>query len=430
MTIRVLCSLLLTAALGGLWSAPTPAHAQSAQQMLNESNARIGKLSGELELANRQLARAKDQYRAGAVRINDVENAQAARDRLTFEVQRAQHDRAEAAMRMEFSRPVTIQLDHASVSQFAAALSKATGISVKVDPGVPADASTMLTLDVQGVPFANVLEAIATKTDLMIARADTGVVLKRWPHLNDRVFRTPTAPWSSDWGVPPTLMRPGAVPGGVNPYGSMGGGLPLLGSGGDFAGGNNTFFSPSQQRELGGGLPALEPGSGNPGQQRFGPGNEGPQPGQPGFQPGQPGFQPGGQGPQPGQPGFQPGGVPLQAQPGMGGFMPGMGGGLPFTMTAIGDHMIAIAEPGTNERGEPGVWMTAYVFQGSAFSRVGRGFHPFMNGPQRPQNRAPGGPDVRPQGFRPPGGSIPPQSQGAGPPTQSVPGAVPTAKPQ
>jgi hypothetical protein len=381
---------------------PCISRAQVVPQDIHAIDARLDAVQGELDSAKKRLARTEQLYKGGQTNQAEVEDAQAKVDSLARQVQAMRGERGAAEARLAFRRPVTLQLDHASVRQFAAVLAKATGIPVKVDAAVPNDATTMLTMDAQAVPFADVLEAIAQKTDLMIAPADQGVVLKQWPHLNDRVMRTPTAPWSADWVVPPTIRAAGFAgnPTGFNPGSPQGafpgqspqsanpfeGANPFGGQGAPVAGrpGGGGFGPPQ-------GVPGAAPGFGNPGQ--FGPG------------------------PMPGQ-GF-PGGMPGQGFPGGMNGMPGMQPGLPFSMTNIGDHLIAIAEPGAGPRGEPGIWLTAYMFDGNGFHRMGQGFHPFTN-------RGPGMPDGRngnPAG-RPPQGNQRPGSPGPGL-RPSAPGAVP-----
>ena len=192
--------------------------------------------------------------------------------------------------RAAFLKRVDLQLDHAKVQDMAKALAKVAGIPIKVDRGVPADASTTLTMDVQGVPVANVLEAIATKTDLMIAPDGDGVILKKWAHLNGRTFRDPHRALEQRMGRSPTLwdlaelgvtladrFRPDGFAGGGPFFGGAPGQMTLV------IRARTPFFTP-------GAAPGANP-FGNPGQNNFGgpggssrpksipgPGGQGPNP--------------------------------------------------------------------------------------------------------------------------------------------------------
>jgi len=402
---QLFTALSLTAALTGatLFGA-SPATAQTPAQQLADMDSMLARLQTELEAATRKISVTQERFKAGLATSGEVDDAQTRAAALTEEFQRVSRERQSAAVRAAFMRPVTIELDHVAVQEVAMALTKATGMSVTVDKGVPANSPTRLTLNAQAVPLANVLEAIADKADLMIAPEGSGVALKPWPHLNDRVFRTASAPWSNDWGVPPTVRAGfGGFGGGSGFFGGQGGtpqpgvgplpGAPSPQGPGSFGGGPQGGFNPNGP---GGPLGGFNPG---------GPGGP-----QGGFNPGGPGGPGGPQG------GFNPFGG---GQPGMAG-MPGMQPGLPFTMVGLGDHTVAIAEPGMSDKGEPGIWMTAYLIDGNGFHRMSKGFHPFTNPPRGMPNGA--GPDPfrrRPDGTAPPAGrpSGPQPSPGGGAPS-------------
>jgi len=394
LSFRLYAGICLAGVLIGMTAmSASTATGQAAQQPLQDAASHVAQLQSDLDLATKKLERTKSLYESGHTAISEVENAQAQVQGLTRELQGAKAQQKAMNDRAAFMRSVDIHLDHATVRLLATALSKATGIPVKVDADVPADSSTTLTLDAKAVPFANALEAIAEKADLMIAPDGSGVVLKKWPHLNNRVLRSPIAPWSSDWQVPPTMTAGGFGGPGRIPAGLFGGGQGANNVGpGDFPGGQvpqaggATGFNPF----VGGQIPGQgAPNAFDPNSQQGGPGGfpGRPQPGQPGFDPNQ-------------QPGFR----------GPGGMAPNMGmGGMPFTVTGLGEKMIAISEPGMSDAGEPGVWMTAYLFDGTNFRRMGRGFHPFTMGPRN----MPGGPG-QPGQFGPggPGRGIPPNNRG------------------
>lgn len=315
-------------------------------------------LQSRLQTAKQELSRTQDLYKAGQVPQGEVAKAEADVAQLSIQCDKASKDLELVEFRAKLQQPVNIQLDHASVRQFATALTKATGIAVGVDRSIPQDASALLTLDAQQVPFGNVLEAIAEKTDLMISQDNSnGVVLKRWPRINDRVLRSPIAPWGQEWGAPPT-MGAGFNPLGANPAGNQEPDGFRRGLGGDAAAG-----LPAGGGQFGAGQPDRGfPGMGDP-NARF--------------------------------------------QPGMPGMAPGMPGGAPFQMASLGGNAIVIAEPGHDRQGNPGVWMTAYRFgANNQFARISSMFHPFMNG-----NGPAGGPPPGAGGFQP-GGGVPVQPPG------------------
>ena len=349
-------------------------------------------LKTRLQSAQQDLDRKQALYRTGQVSQEEVGKAESEVAQLNLAISKATMDVEAVNFRAKLQQPVDIQLDHASVSQFATALTKATGVSVTVDKNVSTNASTMLTLDAQQAPFGSVLEAIAEKTDLMISQDNNGVTLKKWPHLNGRILRSPISPWSQEWGMPPTMSPAG---GGFNAFG----GAPA-GPG-----------QPSQENPFGG----LRGGQ-NPG----GPGTGGPGQGNPGM---------------PGDPG----------DPRFRGLSPSPGPGFPpFQMASLGANSFVIAEPGHDRQGNPGVWMTAYrLGNNNQFVRISSMFHPSMNGnmpgpgmgggglmgpdgmPGRPGPGAGGAPRGGTPG-RPTGpGGLPPRGGGFTPGGGQAPGSVP-----
>ncbi|HLJ54212.1 MAG TPA: OmpH family outer membrane protein [Chthonomonadaceae bacterium] len=357
----------------GVAAPAQPVAGQLAAQRMNEADYNLKALAAELDGAEKHFARLQEQYKAGQVSMDELDGARERVEVLKVQYQRANRDRQFAASRAAFMKRVDLQVEHAKIGDVAKALSKAANVSIVVDRSVAADPGMAITMDVQGVPLAAVLESVAQKADLMIAPDGDGAILKRWPRMNGRAYHDPTAPWSADWGVPPTMAMQGYMSGYVGP--AMGAGGPQPGG----QGVNPFFGSPGAQ-----------------GRNPFG-GGQGPQPGAnpffggPGLQPGQANpFQPG----NPGTPGMNPG-------------MAGMAPGMPVTMASLGDHLIAIAEPGVSN-GEGGVWITAYMFEGNGFHRVGRIFHPFMG-----QSMGPGLRPVPGAGGPPRAGQQPGAGEGA-----------------
>src|SRR5258708_835710 len=123
----------------------------------------IRHISSDLDLAQARLARTREQYKAGQVSQNDVEEALSKVEMITRQLELAKRERKAAGMQAALVKRVDLRLDHATLAFVAKVLAKVSGVSIKVDADVPADASTVLNMDVQAVPLASVLEAIATK---------------------------------------------------------------------------------------------------------------------------------------------------------------------------------------------------------------------------------------------------------------------------
>jgi hypothetical protein len=107
------------------------------------------------------------------------------------------------------------------VQQAAEALSKASGVAIRVDSGVPE--TTRLTVEAKRIRLATVLEGVAEQTGLIIepdrtASGGLGVLLTTGSSLSisvegpggankGKIERRParrSTPWSPEWGTPPT----------------------------------------------------------------------------------------------------------------------------------------------------------------------------------------------------------------------------------
>ncbi|HZO88567.1 MAG TPA: hypothetical protein VFB38_09530 [Chthonomonadaceae bacterium] len=218
-------------------------------------------------------------------------------------------------------RPVDVQMDRATVRQLAEALSRASGVSVRVDKLVPDQ--TRITVDARGVALGTVLEAVARQANLMIApdfeekeivpenemapnpnasnakgAALKGIVLKTWPLLKvsgqpEQTFVGPNAPWSDGWFRPDFLVRwsnPGPYTGRV-----LDGQTALLSPTSPFGSAPTSFFAEA---------------------------------------------------------GFSP-----------------------FALASLTNNTVVVAEPGQDERGEAGLWLTVYRWDGAQLRKVSATFH-------------------------------------------------------
>ena len=239
------------------------------------------------------------------------------------------------ALRVRLNQPVTVQLQDSPLTQAAEALTKASGVSVRIDKNV--DTKTSVSLNAEGVSLARVLEAIAQQTELMIAPAahpgdaneqpllpqgeklpgpvfalpimktlefPQGVILRPWPFLEvdgkKTVEKGANAPWSDDWRPPPTLK---------NEAGSA----MMMVNGEPITGGGKTPLS-----------------------------------------------------------------IHLNSS-GMGA-LSGAASGL--TLTTIGDHLLVAAQLGTGPAGEPGVWLALFKLDGDQLKWLSNTFHVLGTAPQ------------------------------------------------
>ncbi|HEU4753028.1 MAG TPA: hypothetical protein VFU47_07955, partial [Armatimonadota bacterium] len=214
-------------------------------------------------------------------------------------------------------------------------LSKASGVSIRTEPGVPDD--LRLSIQARGVTMGAVLDLIGQQANLKIGRQGDAITLSPWPTLEvngqTQVYRAASAPWAGEWGQLPEFVM-------------------------------------ARQTGFASGQPVRE-GPGMPGFGGFGGGL---------------------------------GGVPAAAGamgPQM-GMMPGFPGPRapagPPALTALGDHMVVIAEPGAGPEGEPGYWLTVYRLEGQQLRRLGSSFHR----PPHPGPAPAGAPGA------PPGSLVPP----------------------
>ncbi len=293
----------------------------------------IHQLKMDLERSRTRLERIRSLNKAGHASQDAIEQAEEEVSQKELELASADTAIAKARSLAAFRHPVDMEAKEATVQQVVATLSKACGIPVKVDPSVPAN--LRLTVEAHGVPFATVLESIASQANLMIAPPEDGtigVVIGTWPQLNVNGLKIkyvgPHAPWSNDWDVSPidpkflgmTTQFAPQYDGMGTPFG--GGTFVLPHSHGAEGGGglnfNGAMGSTSDIPFLGGGINIS---------------------------------------------GEKPGNAPSAA-----------------TVTQLGNKGIVVSEPGVGPKGEAGLWLTMYWLNGTQLDRGASLFHAFRMG--------------------------------------------------
>jgi hypothetical protein len=291
----------------------------------------------EIQLAqlNADLERTRQQVAAGMTpssAVAPVENQIAS---VTARLAAMNGDLEIQRRMASLRRPVVVQLRDASVRQAAQAISQASGVPIGVDDRVPTD--VRLTMDVQGVPLATVLEAMARQANLMIApdpKNAQGFVLKPWPSMEvngqKQEFTGQYAPWSDELGPLTgawTLFRSGlSVPYGLSPKS-----MSVLGAD---AASLFTRTSPYAER------------------MQVSPGADGSL--------------------LPRNLGASPAWSPYSA----GGSIWGGTRTAPLAVTSLGDRMVVTAQPGTGPQGETGTWLTVYRLEGDQLRKVASTFDP------------------------------------------------------
>jgi hypothetical protein len=76
---------------------------------------------------------------------------------------------------------VDVTLKDATLAQAAEALSRASGIAIRVDAG--AGAGQQLTVEAKQIPLSRVLESVALNTNAKIVPEANGILLTTWPSL-------------------------------------------------------------------------------------------------------------------------------------------------------------------------------------------------------------------------------------------------------
>ncbi len=308
--IRALACLVLL-----LWPVISGAQALSVrEQALDKARLDLEQAKAETVHLQEQLTLAESKYKAGLETAAEMSEVNARLLAAVTTLRQKEMVFQQLQRLVDLNRKVDVQFQDATIRMAAEALASATGLSVDVDKSVPAE--MRLTLQAHSVPFADVIEAVARQTNLMITPGPNGVQLKPWPTLsvngNLRPVKSPIAPWSEDWGQPPNAPTALLLTSGqVNDALVTGANQPLASSAGSLTSVNRR---PSGTDALG----VLAVGSAR---------------------------------------NITPRTDLLNVLP-------------------LGSTRIVVAEPGVNGQGASGTWLTIYQIAGSRLKRISSGFHP------------------------------------------------------
>lgn len=354
-------TLALVAVAIGMLSAPMAALAQQATEGAQ----------AEIQAAE-QRARALEEIRAQhekalkalgeKVKASGGKEAYVAEARKALELAREQATNARNLVRqylsagvraVPFGKPVTLSVKDATVREAAEALGKAAGIAIAVEDAARSDKK--LSIEAENVPLGTLLEILANQAGMMIAPARDGVALKRWPTLKvngkEESFRGRIAPWSDEWGTPPTLSGRAGVPSIRE--------LPLGGTIGGFGAGGG-LLGPLGGLKSEGGLAA--PAVPAPPAGRAGPA---PRP------------------PMINVPPVVSGGRVRVGAPTTATVFGGMLGDSPVAMTSLGDRTVVTAHVGQSADGkEWGIWLTVYRLEGNELKKQSSTFQKLEGVPQ------------------------------------------------
>lgn len=218
---------------------------------------------------------------------------------------------------------IDVDMRNSTIRQAAEAITRASGISIRVDDKVPTDAR--LTVTAQKIPLTTVLEAIARQTELDIEPEEKGILLRNWPVLEvngeKKVYVGRNEPWSDLWDKLPKSANPMGGPPLVgntfNPFSTVGtfAQNPLAGGAG-----GGTFFIPTLGMNVDASLRAN----------------------------------------------------PL--------FMPAVNG---FSLTALNEHSFVVAEAILGANNENGVLLTVYRLEGARILEISRVYHKLASGGNR-----------------------------------------------
>ena len=312
----------------------------------------------EKQVAEKSLAKLRSLIKAGVAVDEDLGRKE--KDVTDIDLQ-LKH--VEEAIKWEdfaerLNKKTAIKINNTSLDKILETLSRTSGVKISLDPEIK-DAPVMK-LDASGTPLYRILATLAKEADFEIAPHNNEIILRNWPHVNSFIERSFMAPWSEEWNNYPVHVLTTVTNGGtILTLGieapSTNSQISLVGMGGTFGqpgisvlGDNGGKSSPAL------GFPAaalpLDGGGGV--------------------------------------------GLPamiapeiLQDASGGGGYLPSgistLGAqpisSVSFSFTSLGNGMVAVAEPGVNESGKPGVWMTAYRFENGDFKRLKSAFHAFKS---------------------------------------------------
>ena len=324
----------------------------------------------EKETANDNLSRAKRMVAEGTTTEKALTEANDSLKLINKEIKERMESIKWEVFADGLSTIQAIKIKNVGMDNILDLLSKSSRIKIGLDSQVKEFPT--LDFDADRTPIFKVLAMLANIADLEIVPSKDGIVLRKWPHVNNLIERSLTKPWSQEWESSNIQLTTG-----VNDKGAI------------VVSGIDTPFRETYlfQEDLFGFEP--KPKSSVPGIStdipaggsvlNLGSGSKGGGIGVPSSG----GFPNGG--------GAKFGGGFSAGQPAGEGFSPSMAqGSMPFSFTSLGNGLVAVAEPGVNESGQPGVWMTAYRFENGDFKRLKSAFHAFksqqLNGSSPPMS--------------------------------------------
>lgn len=336
------CWVLLAPAAG---LAQTPVPLEPASPEIEGARLDVYRVKLQLAAAETALRAVETRRQVGTATIEEVQRAQATVADLKAQLEQLVLVQTAQDRMALLQRPIDVDLQQATVRQAAQALGSASGVPITVDDAVTTEAR--VTVRARRVPFAQVLEAVGSRLDVMFSPTPDrrGIRIGPWPTLEvdgkQEKFRSPFAPWSSDWDPLPTSRDFWRTGGRANRYVDLVTGLPA-------AGRRTATSRPAAASD------AVE----TPGVPR----------------------------------------EPVPAPANAGAMLPGPAS----PSVGIDNGTIVVAEPGFRE-GQQGVWLTVYRLQGQELQKVGAVFHRMATtaGPAAaPQLRAV--PKVTPAPSKPP----------------------------
>jgi hypothetical protein len=169
------------------------------------SDTDLAAVKAVVEGLRQKLETAQRQYDAGVVPMGELTDAKLSLSIAEAALERTKASYGSSQRTRKLASPVDVQVKDATVEITASALSRGSGVPIRVGPSVPKE--TRVTLDARRVALSTVLEAIARQADLLIVPDGDGVLLEPRPSLSvngeSQINSIRNWPWSSEWGVLP-----------------------------------------------------------------------------------------------------------------------------------------------------------------------------------------------------------------------------------
>ena len=176
------------------------ADTMESQEESDQPLAAIQDAEASFNLAQKELDRASERYKSGALTSRDFEKAKAGVNSRQRALAQARRTFSQERLAHILGRPVDVEFQQASVQQLATTLSKAANVSIVVGKTVPAN--LRITVEAHGVPLSSVLEMAAGQSDLEIGILGGGLILRPNPTINvngiTQSYLSPIAPWSKE----------------------------------------------------------------------------------------------------------------------------------------------------------------------------------------------------------------------------------------